>query len=425
MKLLIKNGHVLDPAAGCDGIFDILIEDAQVAEIAPRIGPETADQVIDAAGCYVTPGFIDLHVHLRDPGLTYKETLTTGSQAAARGGFTSICPMPNTKPVTDTPEKIRALLERAKTESVVHILPIGAVTMGQEGEIVTDMKGMAEAGAVGVSEDGKSVMNSQVYRESMKLAGENGLVVMAHCEDKDLVNGGVMNAGPKAEELGLPGITNGVEDVIVARDILLAKETGAKLHLCHCSTADSVVLTGLGKELGVDVTAEVCPHHFAMCCEEIAEDHGRYKMNPPLRSRADVEALKKGLADGTMDCISTDHAPHGPEEKNCSMTQAAFGIVGLETAFALGYTCLVETGVLSLNRLVELMTAKPAAVLGIDKGCIAKGRTADIAIVDVKESYQIDASSFVSKGKNTPFDGMMVKGRVKATIVDGKIVYQA
>lgn len=424
MKLLIQNGHVIDPAAGRDGKYDILVEDTKVSKIAPRIGAETADQVVDAAGCYVVPGFIDLHVHLRDPGLTYKETLATGSRAAARGGFTSICPMPNTKPVTDTPEKIRELLERAETEAAVHILPIGAVTMGQEGEVVTDMKGMAEAGAVGVSEDGKSVMNSQVYREGMKLAKKSGLVVMAHCEDKNLVNGGVMNAGPKAEELGLPGITNAVEDVIVARDILLAKETGAKLHLCHCSTADSVVLTRLGKELGVDVTAEVCPHHFAMSCEEITEDHGRYKMNPPLRSRVDVEALKKGLADGTMDCISTDHAPHAPEEKNCSMAQAAFGIVGLETAFALGYTCLVEAGILSLNRLIELMTAKPAAVLGIDKGCIVSGRAADIAVVDVRDSYKIDASSFASKGRNTPFDGMTVKGRVRATIVDGKVVYQ-
>jgi len=424
MKLLIQNGHVIDPAAGRDGKYDILIEDTKVSEIAPHIEAERADQVVAASGCYVVPGFIDLHVHLRDPGLTYKETLATGSLAAAKGGFTSICPMPNTKPVTDTPEKIRALLERAKTESAVHILPIGAVTLGQEGGVITDMKGMAEAGAVGVSEDGKSVMNSQVYREGMKLARENGLVVMAHCEDKNLVNGGVMNAGAKAEELGLPGITNAVEDVIVARDILLAKETGAKLHLCHCSTADSVALTRLGRELGVDVTAEVCPHHFVMSCEEITEDHGRFKMNPPLRGKADVEALKKGLADGTMDCISTDHAPHAPEEKNCSMMQAAFGIVGLETAFALGYTCLVEAGVLSLNRLVELMTTKPAAVLGIGKGCIAEGRTADIAIVDVRESYRIDASAFASKGKNTPFDGMTVKGRVKATIVDGEVVYQ-
>ncbi len=424
MKLLIKNGHVLDPAAGCDGLYDVLAEDGKVARIAPEI-QEEADQVIDASGCWVVPGLIDLHVHLRDPGLTYKETLATGSRAAARGGFTSICPMPNTKPVTDTPEKIRELLERARTESVVHILPIGAVTIGQQGEELTDMKGMARAGAVAVSEDGKSVMNSQVYREGMKLAKESGLIVMAHCEDKDLVNGGVMNAGPKAEKLGLKGITNAVEDVIVARDILLAKETGVQLHLCHCSTADSVTLTRMGKEMGVRVTAEVCPHHFAMSCEDITEDHGRFKMNPPLRAPEDVEALKKGLADGTMDCISTDHAPHSAEEKNCSMAKAAFGIVGLETAFALGYTCLVEQGVLTFTQLISLMTEKPAAILDIDKGCIAPGRTADIAIVDIDTEYQIDAASFVSKGKNTPFDGWKVKGLVKATIVDGKVVYQS
>lgn len=423
MRLLIQNGHILDPASGRDGKYDLLAEDGRIRKIGENL-EDGADEVIDAAGCYVVPGFIDLHVHLRDPGFTYKETLATGSQAAARGGFTSICPMPNTKPATDTPEKIRVLLERAKTEAVVHILPIGAVTIGQEGNVAADIKGMAEAGAVAVSEDGKSVMNCQVYREAMKLAAESGLIVMAHCEDKNLVNGGVMNAGPKAEELGLPGITNAVEDVIAARDILLAKETGAKLHLCHCSTEDSVKLVRFGKELGVNLTAEVCPHHFSMCCEEITEDHGRFKMNPPLRSRKDMEALREGLASGVMECISTDHAPHSAEEKNCSMRQAAFGIVGLETAFALGVTKLVETGVLSLAQLVERMSVNPAKVLGSDKGCIDVGRCADIAVVNTTESYRVDASSFASKGRNTPFDGMEARGRVVATVVDGKVVYR-
>lgn len=423
MRTIIKKGHVLNPADRMDGMFDVAIADGIVTEIASNIEPTESDFVIDAEGKYVMPGFIDLHVHFREPGFEYKETIKTGAMSSARGGYTSVCPMPNTNPSIDSKKMVAWLKEKEKSDSVVHILPVGAVTKGQSGIEVTDMHGMKEAGAVAVSEDGKSVMDILVYVEGMRKAAENGLVVMAHCEDKQLVRGGVMNAGKRAQELGLQGITNAVEDVITARDIFLANETGAKLHLCHCSTKDSVALVKLAKEAGYSVTGEVCPHHFTLTDEDIPCDDANYKMNPPLRGRADVQALKEGLRDGIMDVISTDHAPHSAEEKAKSMAQAPFGIVGEETAFALTVTELVEQGYLTKMQLVEKMSYNPAKVLGIDKGQIAVGKAADIVIADFEESYTIDVDTFVSKGKNTPFGGKKVKGRVYQTLVDGNIVY--
>lgn len=422
-KILIKNGRMVDPANGIDGKKDILIENGKIKEVADRIVADKDTKEIDAEGKAVMPGFIDLHVHLREPGFEYKETIETGSKAAARGGVTSICPMPNTKPVIDSAESVRDLLKRAKN-SPVHILPIGACTIGQEGKELADIEGMKKAGIVALSEDGKSVMDSALFRKALKEAARLELPMFSHCEDKALVEGGVMNDGKKSEELGLPGITNSVEDVIVARDIIMSKEAGNRLHLCHCSTADSVVLVEMAKKQGLPVSAEVCPHHFTMSDDEITEDHGRFKMNPPLRSRADVDALKEGLKAGVMEVISTDHAPHGKEEKDQSMLKAPFGIVGLETSFALGYTELVDKGVLTLSQLVEKMSVNPAKVLGIDKGNLAEGKVADIVIADITQEYNIDSSKFVSKGKNTPFDGKAVKGRVIMTFVDGKIVYQ-
>ena len=424
MKLLIQNGHLLNPADGFDQVADLLIEDGQVTRISTFPIFEEGARVIDATGLYVMPGFIDLHVHLRDPGLTYKETLATGSMAAARGGFTTICSMPNTKPVMDTPQKIEEIVERAKKEAVVHILPIGSVTLGMEGKETTDVQGMKEAGAIAISEDGKSVMDSAVYAEGMKKAAEAGIPVFAHCEDIRLVRGGVMNAGEKATELGLPGITNAVEDIIAIRDILLAEETGVHLHLCHCSTKYSVPMVEQARIKGLPVSAEVCPHHFAMCDEDITEDHGRFKMNPPLRSREDVAALKEGIRKNIMTCISTDHAPHAKEEKDCSMKQAAFGIVGLETAFALSVTELVEGGYLTPMELAAHMSLQPAQVIGIEKGDLSEGHCADIAIVDLKEKWVVDPLEFVSKGKNTPFAGRELTGRVRYTICDGRVVFQ-
>lgn len=422
-KILIKNGRVVDPANYIDGKKDILIEDGKIKKVADFIVENEDTNVIDADEKVVMPGFIDLHVHLREPGFEYKETIETGSKAAARGGVTSICPMPNTKPVIDSPESVKDLLKRAEC-SPVHILPIGACTIGQEGKELADIEGMKDAGIVALSEDGKSVMDSALFRKSLKEAARLDLPMFSHCEDKALVEGGVMNKGQKSEELGLPGITNSVEDVIVARDIIMSKEAGNRLHLCHCSTADSVVLVEMAKKQGLPVSAEVCPHHFTMSDDEITEDNGRFKMNPPLRNRADVDALKEGLKTGIMEVISTDHAPHGKEEKDQSMLKAPFGIVGLETSFALGYTELVDKGVLTLSQLVEKMSVNPAKVLGIDKGNLAPGKVADIVIADITKEYKIDSSKFVSKGKNTPFDGKKVKGRVITTIVDGKIVYK-
>lgn len=425
MRVLIKNGHVLDPATGVDGICDVLTEDQRIIGVKEHI-EEQADRVIDAKGCYVMPGFIDLHVHLRDPGLEYKETLETGGKAAAHGGVTTVCAMPNTKPVIDTKESVEDVHTRAKEDSPVHVIQLGAVTVGQAGEELADIEGMAEAGCHAISEDGKSVMNASLYREGMRRAAASGIAVFAHCEDIHMVEGGVMNADQKAEALGLKGITNAVEDVIVARDILLAKETGVQLHLCHCSTADSVRMVAEAKKDGLPVTAEVCPHHFIMTTDDITEDDGNFKMNPPLRSKADVEALREGLKNNIMDVIATDHAPHAEQEKDRSMKDAAFGIVGLETSVALTYTELVETGVLTPMQMAEKMSYNPAKILGLseEKGSISEGKIADIVIFDPSKEYEIDKHTFFSKGKNTPFHGRKVKGEVRCTIVDGVPVYE-
>ena len=424
MKTLIQNGYVLDPESKREGKFDVLIENDRIIKVAERI-TDNADKVLDATDCYVMPGFIDLHVHLRDPGLEYKETLETGGKAAARGGVTTICAMPNTKPVVDNGEKISDVHNRAKTDSSVHVIQIGAITVDQQGQELADIEGMAQAGCHAISEDGKSVMNASLYRKAMKLAKENGISVFAHCEDITMVEGGVMHADEKAQALGLKGITNAVEDVIVARDIILAKETGVRLHLCHCSTEDSVKLVEAAKKEGLPVTAEVCPHHFAMTTDDITEDDGNFKMNPPLRGKRDVEALKAGLKADVMDVIATDHAPHAAEEKNCSMTKAVFGIVGLETLASLTYTELVETGILTPMQMAEKTSYNPARILGLDeKGAIAEGKIADIVVFDKEVEYTIDKNTFYSKGKNTPFHGRKVKGDIRYTLVDGNVVYE-
>ena len=427
MNLIIKNGRVLDPANAIDGVRDIYVKDGVIVAVC-NAGEsyELVDaEVIDAKGMYVMPGLIDLHVHFREPGFEYKETIETGSKSCAKGGFTGVCPMPNTKPVIDSAELVRFEVEKAKAVSPIHIYPVGAVTMGQEGQVPTDVAAMKEAGIYAISEDGKSVMNSLVYREGMMRAKENDIVVMAHCEDKNLVGKGAINAGVVAQRLGVEGIPNAVEDIIVARDILLAKETGARLHLCHCSTADSVEMVRKAKADGVNVTAEVCPHHFAMTCDEITSNDANFKMNPPLRSKNDVEALIAGLADGTIDTISTDHAPHSEEEKSRGIAAAPFGIVGSETAVCLTITHLVRPGYITPLQMAERMSTTPAKVIKVDRGTLGVGKAADITIIDPEAHYTIDASTFVSKGHNTPFNGHEVYGKVIYTIVDGKIVYKA
>ena len=423
MQLLIKNGRVLDPSSDRDEICDILVEDGVIRKVAGNLEAEKA-KVVDASGYFVMPGLVDLHVHFRDPGLTYKEDIETGAKAAARGGYTTVLAMPNTKPVIDTPDKVQYVVNKARKVAPIHVLQVGAVTMEQKGETVSDIRGMVQAGIPAISEDGKSVMNAQVYREAMEIASELDLPVLAHCEDIRLVNHGVMNADEKAEALGLKGITNAVEDVIVARDILLAKETGARLHLCHCSTKDSVKMIRWAKEEGLKVSAEVCPHHFTLTSEDIPGDDANYKMNPPVRSQADKEALIQGIKDGTIDVIATDHAPHSAEEKAQSMAKAPFGIVGLETAVALTVTELLEKDVLTPLDMARVMSWQPARIAGLDAGTLQEGKRADIVLIDPKEEYVIDKNQFASKGKNTPFDGWKVRGKVKMTICDGKIVYE-
>lgn len=429
MNLWIKNGHLLDPATGSDEICDLFVMEGKILAKGELPKEKKADfmeggvKEIDAAGSYVMPGFVDLHVHLREPGFEYKETIKTGTMAAARGGFTAVCPMPNTKPSTDCPEMIQKVLEIAKKDSLVRVYPVGAVTKGQQGLELTDIEGMVRAGAKAISEDGKSVMNASLYREAMKEAARLSIPVLAHCEDKNMVGKGAMNAGKKAEKMGIDGISNAVEDVIVARDILLAKETGARLHLCHCSTADSVEMIRIAKEEGLTVSGEVCPHHFTLTDEEIPSDDANYKMNPPLRSSTDVEKLKGGLRDGVMEAISTDHAPHGDEEKKKSIAEAPFGIVGSETVFSLAVTELVKKGFLTPIELVRRMSTNPCRILGVQGGSLEPGMPADITIADFDAEYVIDKNEFVSKGKNTPFHGKKVSGKVEYTIVDGEVVY--
>ncbi len=425
MSILIKGGRVLNPATQLDEIIDVLVEEDKITEVSHNIEVQT-DYVINATGLLVMPGLIDLHVHFRDPGLTYKEDIITGSKAAARGGVTTVCAMPNTAPVVDDVSTMEYINNKAK-DMPVNVLQLSSITKGMEGTELVDMKAMKEAGAIAFSEDGKSVMDINLDQESMKQAADMNALIMAHCEDKDLVGKGVLNKGIASEKYNVSGISNSVEDVITARDIFLAKETGARLHLCHCSTKGVVELIKLGKNLGVNLTGEACPHHFILSDADIDSRDSNYKMNPPLRSEEDVRAIIEGLRDGTIDVISTDHAPHSMEEKSKDFTEAPFGIVGLETSAQLTYTALVSTGILSPLDMAAKMSYNPAKVLSRDDryGRIEKGMIADIVIYNPEIMDTIDSSKFESKGKNTPFNNKAVVGKVEYTIHNGNIVYKA
>lgn len=423
MLLLIQNGTVINPADQTETVADVLVEDGIIKKIAAKQKVK-ADRTVDASGCYVMPGFIDMHVHLRDPGQEHKETVETGARAAAHGGFTTIVAMPNTKPVVDNSDVVNYVHNKADDVRLVHILQTGAITKGQRGEELSDIEAMVEAGIPALSEDGKTVMNAQLYSEAMALALKYDIPILAHCEDANMVKKGVVNADDKMRKMGFEGIANIVEDVIVARDIMLAKDTGVALHLCHCSTKDSVRMIELAKKEGIRVTAEACPHHFSLTSADIPGDDANYKMNPPLRTKADVEALRKGLKSGVIDVIATDHAPHTLIEKGVGIKKAPFGITGLETAASITMTELVDKGYLTIMQMAEKMSYNPAKILGLDKGIVAEGKAADLVVFHPKKEYVIEPDEFKSKGRNTPFAGRKVKGMVMATIVDGRVIYE-
>lgn len=413
MKILIKTGRVINPATRLDSIKDIVINDGRIERIEDYID-ENADYIIDAYGCYVMPGLIDMHVHLREPGFEYKETIETGCKAALKGGFTTICAMPNTNPVTDNGQVVRYINDKAKQVTPITVLPVGAVTKGQQGQELSDIEDMRREGICAISEDGKSVMNSNIYREAMKKARDLNIPVLAHCEDINLVNGGALG----------DEISNAVEDIIISRDILLAKETGARLHLCHCSTRDGIEMVRKWKAKGLPITAEICPHHFTLSIDDVDRNNTNYKMNPPVRSKEDLETLREALRTDVADVIATDHAPHSKEEKEKDMHHAPFGIVGLETAVPLTITELVEKGVITPMQMAAKMSYNPAKILGIDRGDISPGKIADVVIIDPVKEYVIDPETFASKGRNTPFGGKKVRGMVKWVIKEGKIEWR-
>ena len=422
MTILIKGGRILDPATKTDDVMDLFIEDGVITKRGKNI-KKKAEKTIDAKGLYVMPGLVDMHVHLRDPGFTHKGDVETETRSAARGGYTTVLAMPNTKPVVDNADVVRYVHHKAESVGLVHVLQVGAVTKGQQGEELADIKEMVEAGSPAISEDGKSVMNSLLARDAMLVARDCNIPVLSHCEDKNLVGSGVVNEDENAKRWGLAGITNSVEDIMIARNILLSKDTGAHLHLCHCSTKNSVIMVKYAKLEHIPVSAEVCPHHFTLTSDDMVEGDTNYKMNPPLRRKDDVEALKKGLSDGTMEVISTDHAPHTAEEK-ADFEKAPNGVVGLETSFAAALTGLYHTGKVSLNKIVELMSVNPRKLLGLPFISIKDDETADLVIADLNKEWIVEPGKLHSKSHNTVFKGMTLKGKPIMTISKGEIRYE-
>lgn len=420
-KLLIKGGTVVfsDRCEECD----LLIEGKKIVKIAKNVEDSKA-KVLDAKGLHVFPGLIDLHVHLREPGFEYKEDIASGSAAAVRGGFTQVCCMPNTQPVCDNAAVVGYIVARSKEVGLCKVRPIGAITKGEQGEQLAEMGKMKDAGAVAVSDDGRPVSNARIMRLAMEYASDFGLICLSHCEDKDLVDGGVVNEGYNSTLAGLKGIPRAAEEIMLAREIILAETLGKRVHICHVSTKGGVQLLREAKARGVQVTAETCPHYFTLTDDVVMSYDANTKVNPPIREAEDVAAIKEGLKDGTLDCIVTDHAPHHRDEKMVEYNLAAFGISGIETSFSLSYTCLVKGGVLTLPQLAQRMSENPASVLGLEGGRLEEGGVADVMLADLSAEYVIDSKEFVSKGKNTPFNGMQVYGKVKYTLVDGEIKYR-
>lgn len=423
-KILIRGGRVIDPAHKLDKLCDVYIENGKIAKIGENLSVDGVATIIDATGKIVAPGLIDMHCHLREPGQEYKEDIESGTRAAAKGGFTSVACMPNTVPPIDNAALIKFIYAQTAEKGSVNVFPIGAVSKGQKGEELAEIGDMTAEGAVAISDDGRPVANPMLMRRALEYANMFGTLVISHCEDLSLVGGGSMNEGTVSTRLGLKGIPCAAEEVQVARDVILAGETGARLHLAHISTKGSVEIVRRAKEAGIPVTAETCPHYFTLTEEAVDGFNTNAKMNPPLRRAEDVEAIIKGLADGTIDAIATDHAPHHIDEKNVEFAVAANGIIGLETALALGVTYLVRTNRLSLNELLEKMTQNPAEILSISKGSLAEGQDADVVIFDTEKAYTFTAEDIASKSKNSPYIGHELYGKVEYTIVSGKIIVQ-
>jgi dihydroorotase len=424
-RLLLKGGRVVDPARGIDAVQDILLAGGVVAEVGARLSPRGAE-VLEVAGLVVCPGFIDLHAHLREPGREDKETIATGTRSAAAGGYTAVCAMPNTSPVNDHAGITRAILERARVEGAVRVYPIGAITRGSLGEEIAEYGDLAEAGCVAVSDDGRPVASARVMRRALEYAKGFDLTVIDHCEEPTLTERASMNEGPVATVLGLRGMPAAAEAIMVERDVLLAELVGAKVHIAHISTAAAVDAVRRGKARGVRVSAEVTPHHLLLTDQLVrdTEYDTHAKMNPPLRADADRRAVVEGLLDGTIDCIATDHAPHTVDDKKVEFDQAAFGIVGLETAVPLCLDRLVGTGILDLPALVARLSANPARVLGLPGGTLAPGSPADVTVLDPDRRVKVDPSRFESKGRNTPFTGWSLKGGPVLTVVGGRVVWR-
>ena len=420
-SILIRNARIVSPADGLDGVGCVRVQDGVVADIGEKLEPRAGETVLNAEGKVLMPGLVDMHVHLRDPGFTHKEDILTGCEAAAAGGVTAVACMPNTKPVTDSPETIRYILEKAASAKA-RVYPVGAITRGLAGEDLTDMAALKAAGAVAVSDDGRPVPTARLMRAGMEKAEAAGLLTISHCEDLDLIHGGIMHLGSVSRELGVPGMDRASEDAMTARELALAESAGTRIHIAHVSTAGAAGFIRSAKARGVKATCETAPHYFLLTHELLRKRDADYRMNPPLREESDVNAIREAVADGTIDCIVTDHAPHAAQEK-ADFEKAPNGVVGLETSFAASYTGLVKTGVISLNRLVELMSVNPARILGIPGGCIRKGCPADLALADLNRTWTVEPEALHSKSKNTVFKGMTFTGKIICTLCGGEIVY--
>jgi dihydroorotase len=423
VALLIKNGRVIDPASGHDAIADVWIDEGVIRGVGTDLTPAGAE-IFDATGLIVAAGFIDMHVHLREPGFEHAETIETGSRAAAAGGFTSICPMPNTSPINDSATVTSYVIEKARKHAIVNVFPIGAITKGSAGEELAAIGSMKNAGAVAISDDGRPVMNARVMRRAMEFARSFGIPVIDHCEDLHLSAGGDMHEGLESVRLGLRGIPACSEDVMVARDILLAEVTGARYHVAHISSRHSVEMVAFAKARGIAVTAEATPHHLALADSDIQPYDSNFKMKPPLRSRCDVGAVAEGVISGAIDAIATDHAPHAGSEKMQEFEKCPFGIIGLETAISVVLETLLHPGKIGLMRMVDLFTTGPAKILGLQRGTLAAGAAADVTIFSPDREWIYDVNKSASKSRNSPFDGRRFKGGPVATIVNGRVVWQ-